>query len=152
MRILIKKAISEKDISACLAVRRKVFIEGQNISEEDELDGLEREGDNYLVILDEAPIGTARVRYLQENGKIKAKVERVAVLSVHQGKGIGKQLMEYILKEIEKNKKVTKIKLSAQSYIVPFYTNLGYNVCSDEYMEAGIPHIDMQRDLTAKGL
>jgi predicted GNAT family N-acyltransferase len=145
--ISIKKAITDREVADCLKIRREVFIEGQHVPEEIELDGLEQESDNYLILKDNVPISTARIRYVNENGKVKAKIERVAVLSAYRGGGIGKRLMEYLLKEIEKNKKAIKIGLSAQSYIVPFYERLGYKVCSAEYMEAGIPHIDMQKEL-----
>ena len=35
------------------------------------------------------------------------------------------------------------IRISAQSYLIPFYESFGFEVVSDEYLEAGIPHKKM---------
>jgi len=35
--------------------------------------------------------------------------------------------------------------LSAQVQATPFYEKLGFTVVSEEYLEAGIPHVDMVR-------
>jgi predicted GNAT family N-acyltransferase len=143
MHPLIKQATSSADLVSCLDIRRKVFIEDQNVPEADEIDGLDGESDHYLLTLDNSPVGTTRVRYVQG----KAKIERVAILSAYQGKGLGKKLMQYILQEIKNNGKAKKAFLGAQTYAIPFYENLGFSVCSDEYMDAGIPHKDMQMDV-----
>ena len=37
----------------------------------------------------------------------------------------------------------TKIKLSAQTYLKSFYNNLGFIEKGEEYLEDGIPHIEM---------
>ena len=38
------------------------------------------------------------------------------------------------------------VKVSAQSYLLKFYTSLGFRVIGDEYMEAGIPHHTMIKE------
>ena len=35
--------------------------------------------------------------------------------------------------------------LSAQVHATPFYERLGFKIVSDEFLEAGIPHVDMVR-------
>ena len=37
----------------------------------------------------------------------------------------------------------TTIKISAQVYLKKFYTNLGFKVIGEEYLEDGIPHTGM---------
>ncbi|WP_316353373.1 GNAT family N-acetyltransferase [Candidatus Trichorickettsia mobilis] len=140
MNILIYKILPDQDIEECLKIRRKVFIEGQNVLEEEELDGLDCDGDHYIIRLDDFVSGTARIRYIQN----KAKIERVAILTEYQGQGLGRRLMEYLLKEIRNSDKVKIATLGAQTHAIPFYENLGFTICSDEYIEAGIPHKDMQ--------
>ena len=51
--------------------------------------------------------------------------------------------MERIIEMLQKQN-VSAIELSAQTYVVPFYESLGFAVQSDEYLEDGIPHKDMQ--------
>jgi ElaA protein len=38
----------------------------------------------------------------------------------------------------------TGICLDAQTYLREFYLSLGFEVCGDEFLEDGIPHIPMQ--------
>lgn len=37
------------------------------------------------------------------------------------------------------------IRISAQMYLHDFYASFGFTDISDEYLEDGIPHIDMER-------
>lgn len=140
MQITITKIISEQDRKDCFHIRRKVFIEGQNVPEELEIDGLDSAADQYLLKVDGAAAGTARVRFIEN----KAKVERVAILSHFQGKGLGKKLMEYIIADIKKSEKIEIIALSSQVLAIPFYLSFGFKVVSDEYPDAGIAHQDME--------
>jgi predicted GNAT family N-acyltransferase len=89
-------ALTPEDVSACLLVRRKVFIERQNVPEHEDLDGLDDSSQHFLLCFNGKPAGTARVRV---SGS-KAKIQRVAVLPEHQGLGLGKVLMAHILKTL----------------------------------------------------
>ena len=40
---------------------------------------------------------------------------------------------------------LTQQMLSAQVHATAFYERLGFEVVSDEFLEAGIPHVDMVR-------
>ncbi|STX30028.1 GNAT family acetyltransferase [Legionella beliardensis] len=140
MRFSIKKVSATEDFQKCLAIRKKVFVEGQQVPLAEELDGKDDASDHYLLIVnDDIAVGVARVRYLDRI----AKVERVAILDEYQGQGLGKQLMEAILIELKQNKKINAIKLSSQCYAIPFYEKLGFSTCSEAYLDAGILHKDM---------
>jgi len=138
--ILVKKVSEASDIQICLAIRHQIFVEGQNVLIHEEVDGLDSGSEHYLLFLNLVPIGTARVRYVEDF----AKIERVAILEAYQGQGLGHVLMNFIVENIEQNHQVKKAKLGAQTYAIPFYEKLGFVVCSDEYLDAGIPHKDMQ--------
>lgn len=131
---------SSHDLEKCLEVRKIVFIQGQNVPEELEIDGLDGESRHYLLSINHIPVGTARVRYDDD----KAKIERVAILSGYQGRGLGQQLMRFIIQDIQDAKLAKVMVLSSQVYAIPFYEGLGFTVCSDEYMDAGIAHKDMK--------
>ena len=137
--VLIKKALSKDEVHACLAIRMKVFVHGQGVPLHEEQDGKDEESDHYLLLLDNKPVGTARVRYCID----VAKIERVAILEGHQGLGLGKAIMSEVLSELRANPTVSVAKLGAQTYAIPFYEKLGFIVCSEEYMDAGILHRDM---------
>jgi len=47
-----------------------------------------------------------------------------------------------------RKKGYTKTKLNAQTRAVDFYKRLGYKVVSEEFLDAGIPHVTMTKQLT----
>lgn len=94
------------------------------------------------------PCATARVRLVGDNLKrLTAKIERMATLKALRGKGIEPQLMRFILKDIQKNKHVVTITLSAQEHAMPFYAKLGFTAIGDAYLDADISHRDMVLDV-----
>lgn len=73
----------------------------------------------------------------------KASIGRVVTASWIRGKGAGKELMKI---SIEKTKQLFgdgAIMVSAQLYLKEFYKSLGFQPCSDVYLEDGIDHIKM---------
>lgn len=128
-----------EDIEACLAIRRVVFIEEQNVDESIEMDGLEDEGIHVLLTYEGMPTGCARIMVKGPTGKIG----RVAVLKERRGLGLGKRLMEECQRVLRETPGVTEARLGAQSYAIPFYEALGYRIDGPEYIEADIPHRPM---------
>lgn len=125
-----------------LSIRKKVFINEQNVPLELEVDDLEDKCDYVVCYIDSLPVATARVYVLPDY----AKVQRVAVLQSNRGLKIGAKLMM----EVEKNAKqkgVKQLKLGAQEYAIPFYDKLNYQVCSSRYLDAGIWHKDMMKQI-----
>lgn len=139
MNIRIIKSKTDNELQKCLSIRQQVFVIEQKVPLAEELDGKDEESDHYLLLVDDKPVGVARVRY---DGHA-AKIERVAVLSDYQGEGLGKRIMKEILDNLRIQKTVQMAKLSAQTYAIPFYEKLGFHVCSEEYLDANIPHKDM---------
>lgn len=145
MTISVTKVSSNRDMQHCLAIRTKVFVHGQNVPLSEEIDGKDENSDHYLLLIDDLPTGVSRVRFLDDY----AKIERVGILDEYQGRGLGKSLMQAILSDLKNHANVTTAKLSSQTYAIPFYEKLGFVVCSEEYMDAGIPHKDMKLILRA---
>jgi ElaA protein len=57
--------------------------------------------------------------------------------------GIGKLLMQYSISTLYKVWGKTTITIGAQFYLRNFYNSLGFQQCSDIYIEDGIQHIKM---------
>lgn len=130
------------DLDACLALRRAVFINEQGVSEEEEIDGLDDEALHVLGWLDGTPVATARMFLTDRTGKIG----RVCVLAQARGTGAGAAIMEGAIKAL-RERGAAKIKLSSQTYAIPFYEKLGFVAFGPEYPDAGIPHRDMVLEL-----
>ncbi|MFC0340278.1 GNAT family N-acetyltransferase [Paracoccus niistensis] len=126
------------DFPACAAIRRRVFIEEQNVPEELELDDLDATAVHLLATQDGRPVGTARLLIEGET----AKIGRVAILPELRGTGAGAALMRAALDEL-RARGVTRAKLGAQTHAIGFYERLGFTVHGPEYDDAGIPHRDM---------
>lgn len=130
-----------KDLPQIYQIRYLVFQIEQGVEPELEFDGKDDTSTHFLVYLEEKPVGTARVRFLQPH---IAKVERVAVLSKLRGKGIGYRLMEYILDYLA-TQNVREVCMHAQTPVRMFYEKLGFEAEGEVFEEAGIPHITMRK-------
>ena len=117
-------------------IREQVFIQEQQIAVEDEWDAEDAIALHFVVLDQHQPIATARL--LNNNS-----VGRVAVLKEYRGKGIGRLLMLEIIQQA-KHQQREFLKLSSQVHAIAFYQSLGFNVQGDEYLDCGIPHVDMR--------
>jgi ElaA protein len=73
----------------------------------------------------------------------EASIGRVVVEQSERKYGYGKQIMEASIKAIQDEYNVDIIKLSAQTYLKNFYTDLGFVSVGEPYLEDGIPHVAM---------
>jgi len=120
-------------------IREQVFIQEQGIAPEDEWDDLDARVLHFIVYDREQPIATARL--LPQHS-----VGRVAVLMPYRKQGVGKILMQHII-DYARQQNLPYLKLSAQTYVTAFYEALGFVVQGEEYLDCGIPHIDMTLEL-----
>lgn len=128
-----------RDIATCHHLRRVVFIVEQSVPEELEVDGLDDAARHLLALWDGAPIGTARLMVAGDTGK----VGRVCVLAEGRGRGIGAALIRAAVTHFRTVPGVTRVKLGAQTHALGFYQALGFQAVGAEYIDAGIPHLDM---------
>ena len=130
------------DMAAVFEIRRVVFIEGQNVPEELERDGLDAEALHLIAVSDERPVGTARLLIADGAGKIG----RVAVLDGLRGTGLGKAIMKAAL-EVLREEGANLATLGAQTHAIGFYEALGFVAEGPEFLDAGIPHRNMSKAL-----
>ncbi len=131
---------SESDLELCRRVRHEVFVLGQGVPEDLEVDGLDPGCTHFVARLEARVIGTARLRDADGN----AKAERVAVLETARGAGAGRALMQ-VLEAEARARGYSCVILSAQEAVIPFYERLGYALESERFFEAGIPHRKMRK-------
>ncbi len=135
-------------LERAFTIRRQVFVVGQGVSEEVEIDGLDDQALHLLAINEEGPVGTMRMRLLDAGVDARAivKMERVAVLAAYRGQGIGRELMLAALGWARQSS-AGLVKLHAQTQVRDFYDKLGFVAYGDEFMEDNIPHIAMRMQL-----
>ncbi len=154
MTIQIFEAAPSKNLEHAFSIRRIVFIEGQDVPEEDDFDGLDEIATHILAINEnihgkEKPVGTARFRVTEkhtDNSPKKIKLERFAVLEEERGKKIGQKMVEFILQQIQNKEEfrtVETIYLHAQLAAVSLYERCGFEKEGDIFDESGIKHYKM---------
>ena len=136
MGINVKYVDNDKEIDICLSIRRKVFVEEQNIPENIEMDDELVQSICVCAILNKQYVGTARYRETSSG----IKLERFAVLKEYRGLGVGKALVKFILDNLDQDR---DIYLHAQEAVVDFYLLLGFKKVNDRFYEAEIPHWKM---------
>lgn len=127
------------DFDACFALRRTVFIEEQNVPEEEEHDADDARAIHFLARQNGKAIGTARIVIADGVGKIG----RVCVLAEARGTGLGAALMRATLAYLRELSEVHQAKLGAQLHATGFYEKLGFEAFGDVFDDAGIDHIMM---------
>jgi ElaA protein len=130
-------ALTLHELYEVLWLRNLVFVCGQKITAEPEVDGLDPECVHVLGYLEGQLVVTARL-FMDQH---PIKMGRIAVHPNWQGRGLGTQMMDYIHDLIGDQPAA----MSAQAHLRPWYSRLGWQAVGDLYDEAGIPHIWMVR-------
>ena len=75
------------------------------------------------------------------------KMRQVCIREDLQHLGIGKKLVAFCEAALRQNGAI-EIVLNARDYVTDFYLKLDYSICSEQFLEIGIPHYKMYKSLT----
>ncbi|MEK4359074.1 GNAT family N-acetyltransferase [Paenibacillus sp. FSL M7-1455] len=131
-----------------LDIRKKVFVEEQNVPLDLEVDEFDTISDDvhHLLVQDENGdyVATGRLIYYNND---TAKMQRIAVLKEHRQGGYGRILL-MALENRARELGLAYALLDAQCQAEGFYAKLGYETISKEpFDDAGIPHVRMKKTL-----
>jgi len=132
---------TDPEFEHCFQIRLEVFVYEQNVPLEEERDEYDATAFHFLASDNGVALGTARV-ILKDVGTT-GKIGRVAVARVARGRGIGAALIHHIENAVS----ASQYLLDAQTHALAFYERLGYTAYGDEFMEAGIPHRHMRKQV-----
>ncbi len=138
--ITIRKINDEQDLMRAFQIRRIVFMDEQQVPEEEEFDQFEKESVHFLAFLEDEPCGAARWRKTGEG----CKLERFAVLKEFRGKGVGMALVRSVIDDIRMDDNDLPMYLNAQVDAVPLYEKFGFTSVGDIFMECDIKHQRME--------
>ncbi len=139
---LVIRTLSRHEFPEALRLRIEVFVEEQNVPIEEEQDALDEEAVHFGAFCCGTLVGTGRLVDQPNQGKIG----RMAVAKAYRGQGVGSALLQTIIDEC-RTRGYARAYLSAQLHAIPFYQSQGFSVTSGEYMDAGIVHKDMVKEL-----
>lgn len=144
LKIAIAQSPEERE--KCFAIRVAVFVDEQRVPKDLELDEHDLTATHFLATLAGAPAGTARLLDYDDHGRRVAKIGRVAVLPAYRREGVGAAIMRAVL-DTARRLGYKEAMLDSQTYIIPFYEQLGFVAEGEEFLDAGIPHYRMRRKL-----
>ena len=145
MATVIKKFedLTVNELYRILQLRVDVFIVEQNCPyhEIDDFDQM-----SYHAYIEEDGEIVAYIRVLPENTKFReVSVGRVISSQKMRGCGYGMIILKEGIKIAEEKFGAKEIRIEAQTYARKFYEKAGFVKDSDEFLEDGIPHIEMIR-------
>lgn len=133
--------LTAKELYEILRVRFEVFVMEQECVYLDP-DGV----DEYsLHVFEQNETGkvTAYLRLIpSENGTVKIG----RVLTTERGTGNGKRLLEVAMQVAREQMGARHLTMEAQSHAIGFYEKLGFHAVGEEFLDAGIPHQNMERE------
>ncbi len=132
-------AATDPEFADALELRRRVFVEEQGVPLDEERDEQDLVAEHALLYDGGTLLGTAR---LVPSGKIG----RVAVSEAARGQGLGLELMR-CLEQRARQLALPEVYLDAQVKVVGFYERQGYAGEGEIFLDAGIEHLRMRKQL-----
>ncbi len=127
-----------------LQLRAEVFVVEQNCPYQD-LDGKDMQSYHVCGYDENELVAYARIVKKGVSYSEEISIGRVIISLNHRGKRLGRQLMVESIRFVDNILGNQPIRISAQSHLNRFYSDLGFEFNGKEYLEDGIPHIEMLR-------
>ena len=143
--IKLYKDLTIDELYEILKLRSIVFVVEQNCIYQD-IDDIDKT--SYHIFMKEKDKPEIKV-YLRvfEKDKDTAQIGRVVTAEDKRRKGYASELIKKGI-DIAKNElKKNKVYLEGQVYAAKLYEKLGFKIISDEFLEDGIPHYKMLKNL-----
>ena len=136
-------SLNTDQLYGLLQLRSEVFVVEQDCVYQD-IDGKDQKALHVLGTVEGNIVAYTRIfkpgDYLE-----KAAIGRVVVASDFRKRDFGKAIMQASIAAVENHFNTTAIGLSAQTYLLNFYNDLGFSALGETYLEDGIPLIYMER-------
>ncbi len=137
------KELSLDELYAVLQLRSEVFIAEQNCVYQD-IDAKDQRALHVLGFKNGNL--TAYTRLFKAGDYFEnASIGRVVVRQTERRHKYGYDIMKVSIEAVRTYFDETIIKISAQEYLVKFYTSLEFKTIGASYLEDGIPHVAMVR-------
>jgi len=136
--------LSLKELYEILMIRQEVFVVEQTCYYLD-ADGSDEKAIHIWGEIEGKIVAYCRI--FQPNIKYKeASIGRVLTNPNFRGQNLGKVLMRIALQTIQIRFKSKAVKISAQDYLLKFYSDLGFVDTAKKYLEDDIPHTEMIKE------
>lgn len=137
------KELSADELYQLLQLRSEVFVVEQNCVYQD-IDGKDSKAIHVIGEFEGEIVAYSRI-FKAGDYFDQASIGRVIVKENFRDRKWGHDLIKEAIVAIEKNFGTSEITISAQLYLKKFYESHGFIQTSEEYLEDGIPHIEMKK-------
>ena len=144
--IIVKLVQTPAELAGAFAVRMRVFVGEQGIAAARELDEADTADDTVHAVAVQNGSVIATGRLLPDVDRKGPHIGRMAVERQRRRDGIGGRVLEF-LEEQGRALGFRQITLHAQEYVKPFYARHGYREVGEPFLEEGIPHREMVKEL-----
>lgn len=143
LKIIVKsfKELTLTELYNLLQLRSEVFVVEQDCVYQD-IDGKDPNALHILGYLDIHLVAYTRI-FKPGDYFNTSSIGRVVVAKHKRDYNFGYKIMQASIDTINTNYKCTEITISAQTYLIKFYNNLGFIEVGEPYLEDDIPHIKM---------
>lgn len=124
-----------------LRIRHQVFMIEQGVPKDIEIDKNEPACIHFVLYTEEQAAATCRLLPLKDG---VMKLQRMAVLKDYRGKSLGREIVQEA-ERFTREQGYNTITLGAQLTAVDFYEKLGYSKHGELFMDADIPHFQMDK-------
>ena len=144
------------DLPAVFALRHEVFVVGQGVPAELERDALDAAAEHAVAYDGDDLVGTGRLvdgaidtdgRHDPASVGTVGTIGRMAVRNDARGTGVGRALLDLLVARAAE-RGLPAVELHAQLHAQAFYARAGFVPFGEVYVEAGIEHLGMRRELS----
>lgn len=135
------ESLSVSNLYQILKLRSEVFVLEQECLYQD-LDDLDQPSWHVMLKDGDQLVACARVFHRNRDEKV-AQIGRMVTAMKYRRMAKGSVVMSKAMEVAFQELGAETIYIEAQVYAIPFYRNLGFEVNSDEFLEDGIPHVQM---------
>ena len=135
--------LSLEQLYRILQLRSEIFVVEQNCVYQD-LDYKDQKSLHVFGVKKDKIIAYTRIFKPGDYFK-EASIGRVVVDKKERENQYGHDLMKASIKGVQDKFSTSEITISAQVYLKKFYESHGFHKVGEEYLEDGIPHIEMLR-------
>ena len=146
MAIEVRLAGTATEVAEAMALRQRVFCGEQGVSLEAERDGRDDEALHVVAYEDGRLVGTCRLLLTGD----EAKLGRMAVEGSARGRGVGRAVLRAAERSVAE-RGGRRVKLHAQRSVESLYARAGYSAYGEPFVEEGIDHVAMRKDLGGGG-
>lgn len=137
--------LSTRELYEILRARSAVFVVEQSCPYQD-IDGVDYRSLHVFYEQEDGQVAAYLRAFWKEpaEGLSTDVVQMGRVLTVRRGEGLGGRILKDGIEQIRLKFNPKRIFIEAQCYARGFYEREGFAVCSEAFLEDGIPHVGME--------